>query len=432
MAARRPESPPSAPESADFVVEGVASGGDGVVRAAQGPVFVPFVLPGERVRLGAPVRRGQALGAPAELLEASAERVVPVCQHFFQCGGCRLQHWADAPYGAWKRGRVVSALARAGFGEAPVAELVAAGAGTRRRLDLAARREGGRVLLGLHAARQDRVVDLVACPIAAPALVALFAPLRAMLRGLDGFRREAELHLNLLDTGPDLLIRAPCELKAADRTRLAAFALAQGLARIAWQAGRQAAEIAVQMSRPSIVFGGVGVTPPPGAFLQASREAEAAIVAAVLAALPAKGAVLDLYAGVGTISLPIANHHAVVAVEGDAAACAALDAAARGAGGRVRVLRRDLARQPMMGPQLRGFAAVVLDPPYGGAREQVAALAEAGIASVVMVSCNPEALARDAATLLAAGYGCAGAVPIDAFLWSADVEAVAVFRRRAR
>ncbi|MDE2333966.1 MAG: class I SAM-dependent RNA methyltransferase [Rhodospirillales bacterium] len=410
----------------------MASGGDGVVRGATGPVFVPFVLPGERVRLGTVARRGQALTASAELVAASDERIDPACQHFSQCGGCRLQHWADAPYRAWKRGRVVAALARAGFAGVPVAEMVAASTGTRRRLDLAARREGGRVVLGLHAAREERVVDLLACPITAPPLVALLAPLRALLAQLGGWRQRAEVHLNLLDTGPDLLIRGEAELTAADRTRLAAFAQAAGVTRIAWQVGREAPEIAVQMSRPSIGFGGVGVTPPPGAFLQASAEAEAVIVAAVLAALPTKGAVLDLFAGVGTISLPIAHQHAVLAVEGDAAACAALDAAARSAGGRVRVLRRDLARRPMMAGELRGFAAVVLDPPYGGAREQVAALAEAAVGRVVMVSCNPEALARDAATLRAAGYACESAVPIDAFLWSAEVETVAAFRRTAR
>lgn len=405
------------------------------MRDAEGAIFVPFVLPGERVRLGAVARRGQALTAPGEVLEASAERIVPPCVHFHQCGGCRLQHWRGEAYRAWKRERVVSALGRAGFADVAVAPLVAGAPGTRRRLDLAARRDGRNVVLGLHAARESRVVDLTMCKLAAPALAALLGPLRQLLAGLGGFRREAELVVNLLDTGPDLLIRAEGELSAADRSRLASFAEAHGIPRIAWAAGRgaggrAAAEVAAQISRPSVVFGGVAVTPPPGAFLQASRGAEAAIVGAVLAALPAKGAVLDLYAGVGTISLPMANGHAVSAVEGDAAACAALDAASRSMGGRVRVMRRDLTRQPMAGGELRGFAAAVLDPPYAGAREQVAALAAAGVPVVVMVSCNPEALSRDAATLRMAGYGCESAVPIDAFLWSAEVETVAVFTRR--
>lgn len=403
-----------------------------MVRGVDGPVFVPFVLPGERVSLGAMTPRGQAFTAQAEVLEASADRVVPPCVHFGDCGGCRLQHWRDAPYQAWKRARVVSALARAGFREDVVTPLVAGAPGARRRLDLAARREGRQVVLGLHAARESRVVDLRVCPISAPVLVALLGPLRAVLAGLGGFRRAADVHLNLLDTGPDLLIRADGTLAAADRTRLAAFAEAQGVPRVAWAQGRGEPEIAAQLFRPTIAFGGVSVTPPPGAFLQASAGAEAAILSAVMAALPARGAVLDLYAGVGTMSLPMANGRTVTAVEGDAGSCAALDAASRTVGGRVRVVRRDLARRPMAGGELRGFSAVVLDPPYAGAPEQTRMLAEAGVARVVMVSCNPEALARDAATLRAAGYGCESAAPIDAFLWSADVETVAVFTRKAR
>ncbi len=404
-----------------------------MVRLEEGAVFVPFVLPGEMVRLGPLLRRGKALTAAGEVVAASAERVAAPCVHFTDCGGCRLQHWADAPYRAWKRARVVAALARAGFDAVEVAPLVAGAAGTRRRLDLAARRgDGRRVTLGLHAARESRVVDLGECVIALPALVALLGPLREVLAGLPGFRLAADIQVNLLDTGPDVLIRADGPLGTVERTRLAAFAEAHLVPRIAWAVGREAPEIAVQLSRPVVAFGGVAVTPPPGAFLQASREAEAAIVGAVLAALAPKGAVLDLYAGVGTISLPMANGRVVTAVEGDAAACAALDAASRLAGGRVRVVRRDLTRQPMMEGELRGFGTVVLDPPYGGAREQVAALAAAGVRRVVMVSCNPDALARDAAVLRGAGYGCDSAVAIDAFLWGGDVETVAVFTRKSR
>ncbi len=401
-----------------------------MVRGTEGPVFVPLALPGERVRLGPIARRGKALAALGKVLETSADRVVPPCVHFGDCGGCRLQHWRDEPYRAWKHARVVAALAKAGF-EVAVLPLVAGVPGTRRRLDLAARREPGRVVLGLHAAREARVVDLSTCVIAAPALLVLLAPLRVVLAGLGGFRREADIHVNLLDTGPDLLIRADGALTVADRARLAGFAEMHGIPRIAWSRGGGVPEIAVQLSRPVIAFGGVAVTPPAGAFLQPSREAEAAIVEAVLAALPAKGAVLDLYAGVGTMSLPMANRRTVTAVEGDAAACAALDGASRGIGGRVRVMRRDLTRQPMAGGELRGFAAVVLDPPYAGAREQVATLAASGIARVVMVSCNPEALARDAGLLRSAGFVCESAIAIDAFLWGADVETVAVFTRKA-
>jgi 23S rRNA (uracil1939-C5)-methyltransferase len=182
-----------------------------------------------------------------------------------------------------------------------------------------------------------------------------------------------------------------------------------------------------------LLVGGVEVAPPPGAFLQASREGEAAIAAAVLAGLPAKlpprARLLDLYAGLGTLSFPLATRGRVTAVEGDAEAVAALAAAAGKAVARVQAVRRDLARQPFLPAELKPFAVVVLDPPYGGAAEQVAQLARSAVRHVVYVSCNPVALARDAQMLQAAGFAVTAATPVDQFRWSAHLESVVQLAR---
>ncbi len=105
----------------------------------------------------------------------------------------------------------------------------------------------------------------------------------------------------------------------------------------------------------------------------------------------------------------------------------ALAAAAGRAGARIQAVRRDLARQPLLPAELKPFAAVVLDPPFGGAPEQVPLLARARVRRVVYVSCNPAALARDAKALQAAGYRVMSAVPVDQFLWSPHLEAVVAF-----
>jgi 23S rRNA (uracil1939-C5)-methyltransferase len=172
----------------------------------------------------------------------------------------------------------------------------------------------------------------------------------------------------------------------------------------------------------------------PGAFLQASPQGEAAIVRAVIEGLPrklpGKARVADLYAGIGTLSLPLAAHGVrVLAVEGAAEAAEALRAGAHRAQARVEVERRDLARRPLIPAELAPFAAVVLDPPFAGAAEQVAQIARSTVKRVVYVSCNPGALARDAKLLLGAGFAVAGAVPVDQFLWSTHLEAVVSFAR---
>jgi 23S rRNA (uracil1939-C5)-methyltransferase len=173
------------------------------------------------------------------------------------------------------------------------------------------------------------------------------------------------------------------------------------------------------------------VLAPPGAFLQASREGEAAIIAAVQEGLPARSRrIADLYAGLGTLSFALAARGSVAAFEGDATAHAALSVAAGGT--RVRAVRRDLARQPLQPGELAAFDAVVLDPPFAGAAAQCTAIAASDVRHVAYVSCNPAALARDARTLREAGFALLSAVPIDQFLWSAELECVAHFARGGR
>jgi 23S rRNA (uracil1939-C5)-methyltransferase len=397
-----------------------------VADSPQGPLHIAAALPGEIVR-ARPAAKGRAV--LSAILSASPERVVPTCPHVADhCGGCALQHWSLDAQARWKRDLLVQALARAGFAGAPVAETIVTPPDSRRRADLALRRRAdGGVAVGFHPRGSPEVLDLATCRILRPALFALLAPLRALMRRLPALAREGSAVVNLLDSGPDILLRTDRALDAAGRRLIAAFAAQAGIARIAWAERDGLPEIAAQTGPVRLTLSGVELAPPPGAFLQASAEGEAAIVGAVLAALPARPPrprVLDLYAGLGTLSLPLAARARVTAVEGDAAAVAALKAT-----GRVTTLRRDLARQPFLAAELKGFDAVVLDPPYAGAAEQVAQLARSAVRHIVYVSCNPAALARDGRALQEAGFAVTAATPVDQFRWSAHLESVVALRR---
>lgn len=422
----------------DVTVTGLGAGGDGLARAADGTaLFIPGALPGERLRVSPGARRGDGRMAALEaVLEPSPERVTPPCRHFGPCGGCATQHWDLAPYAAWKRDRLAEALHRAGFSDTPVEETRVSPADSRRRADLALRRRPeGSVALGFHERGEATVVDLAECRVLDPALVALFPPLRQLLRGLPAFRREGSAVLNLLETGPDLLLRLDGVPGPAERATLAAFARAHGLPRIAGSPLRGGVtENLAQLGPVAIRFAGVAVAPAPGAFLQATPQGEAAIVEAVLDGLPGKltgkARIAELHAGAGTLSFPLAQRARVAAFESAPEAVAALDAAARAAGGRVVATRRDLARQPLSLKELEAFAAVVLDPPFAGAAEQMPALAKLpGPRRIIYVSCNPVALARDAAVLRAGGWRAVRAVPIDQFRWSTQLEAVVTFEK---
>ena len=281
----------------------------------------------------------------------------------------------------------------------------------------------------------DTICDLTECHVLHPALFALVAPLRPLLTRLQSLRREASIIANLLDRGTDLLLRTDAPLDRADRARLIDFARAHDLLRLSTAPMHGDPEPVIIQQPPTVSLSGVTIEPPPGAFLQASREGEAAIVQAVLAGLPhplrARAHVAELYAGSGSITFALAQRVRVTAWEGDLAAVAALRQAANRSGlaGRVTVTHRDLARQPVPAAELAACAAVVLDPPFAGAAAQMTQIAAAKPACVIYVSCNPAVLARDARMLHDAGYQLTAATPVDQFLWSARLESVCVFVR---
>ena len=141
--------------------------------------------------------------------------------------------------------------------------------------------------------------------------------------------------------------------------------------------------------------------------------------------------VADLFSGAGAFTLRLARHAEVHAVEAEAAALGALDRAFRFATGlkRVTMERRDLFRRPLTFKELNAFGGVIFDPPRAGAEDQSKQIARSDVPKVVAVSCNPVTFARDVAILIEGGYVLKRVVPIDQFLWSPHVEAVALLEK---
>jgi 23S rRNA (uracil1939-C5)-methyltransferase len=415
-------------------IEAIGARGDGVARLGSARVFVPLAMPGDRLRVRIAGRRGDGLvGEPVEWFER-VPRAEPPCPHFGVCGGCQLQHVPAEQYRAWKHAQVVAALAQRGLESIPVAPLVSARPGGRRRARFAFVRQGGTVRLGFRERTAHQVLAVGACPVLLPELVALLSPLGPLLARLDLARPGGELEATASATGIDLQILTAHPPTLADREALAAFAAARDLARISWSPDAAEAEPIVQRRAPSIAFGEVHVELPSGAFLQATDAAEVAIRRAVEEAIGNARRIADLFAGCGTFSLPLAAAGRMVhATERDPAMLAALQQAARGAGlaERVTIERRDLRRAPLCGAELDRFEALVVDPPRAGAPAQADALAASRVPRLAMVSCNPATLARDARILTDGGWRCLRVRPIDAFLWSSRIELVGAFVRSA-
>ncbi len=393
---------------------------------------VPATLPGEQALVHpAGQRGGVAVGRLSTLLATSPDRVPAVCPYFGACGGCALQHWAEAPHLAWKTNLLREALLGAGYTDPPLLPIVPAVRGERRRIELAFHRLGRSITLGLHRANARDIVDIASCAVLHPSLQALLAPLRALLVQLPAAGGGGRVAINLLDTGADITVRADGMPSIGERTMIGDFARSHRVARVHWARGTASPEAVCILAPATIRFADVEVAVPPDAFLQATRSGEAAIVAATLDALkPSRGKLLDLYAGCGTLTFPLASLGHVTAYEGNQAALDALRMAAnRALPGRITCHHRDLIRQPLGPRELAGFAAVVIDPPWAGAPVQIAAVAKSAISRVIYVSCNPTALRRDAQVLRMAGFALNTATPIDQFLWSAQLESVSVFTR---
>ena len=182
---------------------------------------------------------------------------------------------------------------------------------------------------------------------------------------------------------------------------------------------------------PSLVIAGVQVVPPPGAFVQAAAEAEVAIAAIAMGAVGKAKRVADLFSGLGTFSFALAAKSRVLAIDNDRELITALEDAVRMATGLkpIEAKVRDLFHDPLSPRELDAIDAVVFDPPRAGAKAQAGALAKSKVRTVVAVSCNPATLARDLAILIDGGYRLESVTPIDQFLFTPHLEAVAVLRR---
>jgi 23S rRNA (uracil1939-C5)-methyltransferase len=392
--------------------------GDGVAETAEGPVFVPFALPGERWCGGG--------DAPLERMSDSPERRLPLCRHFGSCGGCAAQHMPERLYADWKHGIVIRAFAHRGL-DVMVEPIRRVPPGSRRRAVLGVKRKGTRIALGFREAGQHTLVDIGECPVLDPAIVGVFAALREMALLCDPPGTGGRLLVTRCDNGLDVAFETGrSDVAPGTRAGLARLARAARLARLTVDG-----DVIAMFETPRLTFGGVAVEPPPGVFVQAVPAAEQILTELVLAAVGEARPVADLFCGVGTFTFPLARRARVAAFDGDRRAIAVVQAAARGAQGLkpVAVRVRDLFREPLSRKELETFEAVVLDPPRAGAAAQAEALARSRVPLVVAVSCDPASLARDARLLLDGGYRLERVAPVDQFVFSPHVEAVAVFRR---
>lgn len=394
------------------LIERIAARGDGVTADGR---HVTGGVPGDRVR-------------DDGILIPGPNRAEPACRHFGKCGGCQLQHVAEAALADFVRDRVVGALEGQQLACAEVRPALLSPPHSRRRAALTALRSGKQVAIGFNAAQSNQIVDMRMCPLLLPELFALVAPVRELLGLIAPQRRPVKVKLQMLDQGVELILEGVKAEGLDAAMALQDFAGAHRLARFAIDQG-DGLETLWQPDPPTVRFGDVAVEVPPFAFLQATAVGQSALIAAVTEAIGEAGAVADLFAGVGTFALSMQAGRKIYAAEGARDAIAALTGAVNRARALVATEHRDLFRRPLVPAELDRFGAVILDPPRAGAEEQVKQIAASSVPAIAYVSCNPASFARDAKMLVAGGYRLDWVQPVGQFRWSTHVELAARFSR---
>lgn len=408
-------------DSTVLTIDEIGAQGDGVARVADGPVYVPGALPGERWL--------RAEDGTLSQLTQSDDRVSPPCRHFLECGGCTAQHMSEAVYADWKTHTVRQAFSHRGI-DGPVRDLQTISARSRRRANLGVKRTASGIVLGFRREGAHKLVDLETCEVLHPAVVSAFPVLRNLAERIlakqdDGCR----VIVTLLDDGLDVAYDADSKgLQASALQSLAQIAARSGIIRLSVGGQQVMARGAVHLT-----LGLAAVSPPPGVFLQAVPQAEALMVQHVMEAIPKAKTkhVADLFCGLGTFAFHLAKRWRVLAVDSDRNAINTLVQGANGTKGLkpIETKVRNLFQDPLGPRELDGFDAVVFDPPRAGALAQCERLARSKVRTLVAVSCNPATLARDARVLIDGGYKLDRVTPIDQFVYSSHIEAVAVFRR---
>ena len=455
-----PALPVAKGDKVELAVEGLGHSGEGVARLQGFTVFVPFALPGERVTAAIEeVKKNYARARLKAIVEASPDRVDPLCPVFWRCGGCQLQHMAYHAQLAAKRQRVIDALARiGGLSGVPVRETIGMADPWhyRNKAQLPVGMAGGRLAGGFFAPGTHDIVPIDACLIQraennAAVKAALAAAVEAEIPAYDEQTGKGVLRHILCRVGTAsgevmvLLVTATAELPEGRRIVRHLREKIPNLASVQQNINPARTNV-ILGSRTRLLWGRETITErvcglefdvSAASFFQINTVQAEVLYGIVqeYAGLTGTETLADVYCGTGTIALCLAPRaKEVIGIEeAEAAVRDARQNARRNGIANASFLAGDAAEVlPRLVEDGLRPDVVVLDPPRAGcARQVLDALAKVAPRRIVYVSCDPASLARDLAILSAAGFSVREAQPVDMFPQTSHVECVALIERKS-
>lgn len=455
MSTQETVKPPVRPgQEIAVTVHGLGSGGEGVARYEGFTIFVPGGAPGDRLLARVQeVKRNYARAAVVAVEAPSPDRVEPACPAAGECGGCQLQHIAYEAQLRLKRQQVVDALERLGKLTGVTVHPTLGMAepwGYRNKAQFPVGWRSGRVIAGFFAPGTHRIIDIERCAIQHPLANRIMAEVKELARRYGVRIYDERSHTGVLRHVLARVGRGTGEAMAVLVTNGPRFPHGKEIARelmaripelVSVVQNINPARTNVVLGRESRVLAGrdaitdsigdLHFSISPVSFFQVNPAQTEVLYGKALeyAGLTGSETVIDLYCGIGTISLFLARQcREVIGIEWvEEAVADARENAARNGIGNARFIAGDAAvEMPRLVDEGVRADVIVLDPPRKGCDEPVLeAIAQVAPRRVVYVSCNPASLARDLGRLAEMGYRTAEVQPVDMFPHTAHVECVA-------
>ncbi|MFY0640247.1 MAG: 23S rRNA (uracil(1939)-C(5))-methyltransferase RlmD [Bermanella sp.] len=418
----------------DLTIQSLSHEAHGVGRHENKVVFVPGALPGEEVKVR--LQKQQRHFSQGQLLsidKASEHRVEPSCPHFSRCGACQLQHLATAEQLPYKQENLHQQLTRQlKLSEIPwQAPIASEGFGYRRRARLGVRyrKQLDEIIIGFREEANKHLAAIDACPVLEPALSALITPMQACISELNAKTVITQMELIASDQGPIVVLRHLKAIQADDKNTLKAFAKQHEC--LMYFQGDESLECVYPETESALSYSvsNFELEFQVKDFIQGNAQVNQKMVelAAQWLDLKPEETLLDLFAGIGNFSIPLAPKvKSLLAVEGVGPMVERIKHnAQRHNMDNITAMALNLDDEELLF-RLPKADAIILDPPRTGAATLMPWLSKQK-SRILYIACEPSSLVRDAQPLLDAGFRIEKITVMDMFPQTKHVESMALF-----
>ncbi len=397
-------------------------------KVKQKEVALPYTLPGEKVQFIEKKKKNRpSTYSLSQILKSSKARVTPSCPFFGHCGGCLMLHMTPETQAHFKINLLTEHLKKQGLSP-KIYPLQTPGATQRRRFRFEGIKKNEQLYLGLRKYQSHQIINLTSCYVAQSEISNILLPLKSFLEPLLPDKAQISLHLTKAENGLDIFIESPNDFTSLKKDLALPFMETHHIARL------QMGSSIFQREAPYVKFGKVSVTLPPKAFLQASKDSEKLLSSLVSEFIQSSSPqkILDLFCGLGTLSLPLAANNIITGYDVSKEAIEALSHALNKTPSlTMQAFHQDLFEDPLSPERLNIYDVCFVNPPRSGMGEkQAKALAQSQLKKICYISCNPETFSKEAKRLTSGNFCLESVHPVDQFYGSAHLEVVGYFRNK--